>query len=113
MQGILCLSRANQSAHSARKTLRCRRPKQLARDECSRTRAWTWSRPGAGADVEEAFDRCSVSGLPGKRAPDEVLVERERPGIRVAVHEIDIGGLQVGRRQDDPGEDRRLEVRDV
>src|SRR5947208_14415639 len=37
----------------------------------------------------------------------------ERCGIRVSLVQIDVGGLEISRREDDAAEDRRLEVRHV
>src|SRR5438876_69161 len=67
----------------------------------------------AGADLPETLDRRGVAGARRERTPEEVLVERERAGVRVAMVEVDVRGLQVGGREDDALADRRLEVRHV
>ena len=54
-----------------------------------------------------------MTGLLRKRPPEEVLVERERAGVRIAALEVDVRRLQVRGRKHDALADRRLEVRDV
>src|SRR6185437_3150548 len=85
----------------------------LLRDEGARATAQAGARMGARADVPHAFDRCPVAGQLAERPPQEVLVERERAAVRVAVVEVDVRSLEIRRRQADTPEDRRLEVRDV
>src|SRR5438034_2694397 len=67
----------------------------------------------AGADLPQPPNRSRMPGARGERPPEQVLVEGERAGVRVAVVQVDVRGLQVGRRQDDALPGRRLEVRDV
>src|SRR4029079_7880004 len=88
-------------------------PPQVARDERARASAEPRPRPGARPDVVERVHRGAVSGLPRERPPEEILVECERPRVRVSALEVDVRGLQIGRRQDDALADRRLEIRDV
>src|SRR5438034_7206498 len=66
---------------------------------------------GAGADVPEAVDRRAVTGARGERPPEEVLVERERARVRVAVMQVDVRRVEVGRAQHDALADCGLEVR--
>ena len=83
MQRILCL----RAAHGRRA---CRSPAAEA-----------GPRPRARADVTEVAHGCRVARLLGKRPPEEVLVERERAGVRVTALEVDVRGLQVGGREHD------------
>src|SRR6266581_6696 len=78
MQGILCLPRPHQLADPAGETFRRRWAEEGLRDHRPRGGAEARARPGAGADLEETVDRCSVSRLPCERPPEEVLIERER-----------------------------------
>src|SRR5262249_43198363 len=73
-----------------------RRAEELLRDERSRARSEARAWMCAGADVPQAVDRRAVAGAAGERAPQEVLVERERAAVRVAVHEVRVRGLEVG-----------------
>ena len=63
---------------------------------------------GRGADVPDLRDVRAM-----RCAPEEVLVERQRAAVGVAVHQVDVRRLQVGGRERRAREDRRLEVRDV
>ena len=45
--------------------------------------------------------------------PEEVLVESERPAVGIAVKEVDVRPLQVGRRENHTRLDRALQVRDL
>jgi hypothetical protein len=83
------------------------------RDERPGTGAETRARPGARADLPEALDRGGVAGAAAERPPEEVLVERERAAVGIAVAEVDVRALQVVGTQRDALQDRRLEVRDV
>src|SRR5207253_185875 len=67
----------------------------------------------ARTDVPEAVDGRRVARVGGQRAPEQVLVECQRAGVRIAVVEVDVRRLQVGRREGDPLADRALEVRHV
>ena len=90
-----------------------RRLEQLVRDEGARARAEPGPGMRRGADVVQPLDGRRVAGLLGERAPEEVLVERERARVRIAAREVDVRRLEVGRREHDALEDRRLEVRRV
>src|ERR671935_1992394 len=87
------------------------RTEELFGDERSRAGAQPRPGPCARTDVEEVADRGAVARLCGKRPPEEVLVDRERSAVRVAALEVAIGGLEVGRREDDAFEDRAFQVR--
>src|SRR5437762_203521 len=89
------------------------RPQQLLRDE--RARAGAEAGPGMGArtDLIEAAERCRVAGEAPARPPDEVLVERARARVDVAARHVQVRTLDVGRREHDAPQDRRLEVRDL
>ena len=65
----------------------------------------------ARADLPEVLHRCGVPWARRERPPEQVLVERQRAGVRVAVVQIHVGGLQVGGRERDPLANRRLQVR--
>src|SRR5687768_2563352 len=84
---------------------------ELLGDERARARAEPRTGVRARPNVVEPCNRRLVSRLRGKRAPEEVLVEGERARVRVAVSEVDVRGLEIGRRQDDSCTNRRLEVR--
>src|SRR3954451_782966 len=95
------------------RTARSRWPEEVVRDERSGSGAEAGPRPRARTDVEDTVDRCAMSRLRRKRPPEEVLVERERPAVRIAVCEVRIRRLEIGRGEDDPRADRALELRDV
>src|SRR5205823_1981733 len=99
MQAILCLSGPQEPAEPRGEPLRRGGLQERLRDHCPGARAETGARPRARADVEEAVDRGSVSRLPGKRAPEEILIERQRARIRVALLEIGVRCLEIGRRE--------------
>src|SRR5918994_284773 len=73
---------------------------ELLGDERARARAEARTRVRARPDVVEPLDRRLVSRLGGKRAPQKVLVEGERARVRVAVSQVDVRGLEIGRRED-------------
>src|SRR5690349_9472772 len=85
----------------------------MLRDERPRASAEAGPGMGAGADLPQSLDRSRVPGARWEGPPEQVLVEGDRAGIRVAVMEVDVCGLQVGRREHNAPEDRRLEVRRV
>ena len=99
MQAILFLSRPQKRAEPPDEPLRRRRLQKSLRDEGPGARPEPRAWPCARADVEEAVDRGAVPGLAGERAPEEVLVERQRARVRVAVLEIDVCLLEIGRRR--------------
>src|SRR5207248_1757890 len=86
---------------------------QPLRDERARAGSEAGPRPGARTDVPEPLDRRRVAGAARERAPEEVLIERERTAVRIAVHEVDVHPLEVGRGENDAVQQARLEVRDV
>src|SRR5437660_854001 len=54
--------------------------------------------------------------MPGtfrERAPEEVLVERQRAAVRIPADEVDVQALQIVRPERDALDDARLEIRDV
>src|SRR5438128_6354324 len=55
----------------------------------------------------------ALHGRPVWSTPEEVLVERQRPAVRVAADEVDVDAPEIGRRDRDAVDDRALEVRDV
>ncbi len=63
--------------------------------------------------MEEPLDRRRVAGSPRERPPEEVLVERERAAVRVAVAEVDVQPLEVMWAEHHTLQYRRLEVRQV
>src|SRR5689334_2267004 len=83
------------------------------RNEGAGTSSESRSRPGAGTDVEEVSHRRSVARLLRERPPQEVLVERERAGVRVTLLEVDVRGLQVRGREHDAFANRGLEARNM
>src|SRR2546423_15363913 len=86
---------------------------ELARNEGAGAAAEPWTRPGARPDVKHLVDGRAVTRLLREGSPEEVLVECERPGVRIAPLEVDVRGLKVCRRQNDPFQHGRLQVRDV
>ena len=74
-------------------------------------------RPGPGQVLAPICHSRSTGvacpGLLPERPPEEVLVERERAAVGIAVPEVDVRPLQVVRAERDPLQDRRLEVGDV
>src|SRR5436190_12644004 len=88
-------------------------PEKFAREESTGTSPQSWTGPCARADLEEAAHRCAVPGLPRERPPQEVLVERERSGVRVALLEVDVRNLEVRGREHDALAQRRLQIGDV
>src|SRR5439155_6806285 len=92
------------------RALRQRRLEQLPRDDRPRARAEAGARPGARPDLPQPLDRRRMAGTAPERTPEEVMAERERAAVRVAVPEVDVGPLQVVRTERDPLQDRRLEV---
>src|SRR5262249_10226412 len=82
-------------------------------DERARAGAETWAGPRARADVPEALDRRGVAGTARERTPEEVLIERERAPIGVTVAQVDVQPLEIGRRDYDALEQRRLEIEDA
>src|SRR5207247_9250656 len=67
------------------------RPQQLPCNDRARAGPEPGSGPRARPDVEEAVDGCPVTGLCGERAPQEVLVERERAAVGVSPFEVRVG----------------------
>ena len=66
---------------------------QLARNEGAGAAAEPWTRPGARPDVKQVADGRPVTRLLRERSPEEVLVECERSGVRIAPFEVDVRGL--------------------
>ena len=81
----------------ASRPLRDGRLEQLRRDERARAGAEARTGPRARADVEQPLDRRRVPGAARERPPQEVLVERERAAVRVAVAQVDVLPLEVVR----------------
>src|SRR4051794_4034452 len=88
-------------------------PKEITRNEGAGPAAETRTWPSARSDVKNVADRSAMTGLLCERPPEEVLVERERAGVRIALLEVDVRGVQVGRGQNDAFQQRRLEVRNM
>jgi REP element-mobilizing transposase RayT len=86
--------------------LRDGRLEQLARDERARAGAESWARPRARTDVEQPPHRRRVTGVARERPPQEVLVERERSAVRVAVPQVDVRLLEIVRTERDTFHDR-------
>jgi hypothetical protein len=63
-------------------------------------------RPGPGC--VDAVDRRAMRGT-----PEEALIELQRSAVGIAVHEVDVGLLQIGRGQRRAPDDLLVEVRDV
>src|SRR5438477_8512908 len=87
--------------------------KKLARNEGARPAPEPRAGPGAGADLKDVADRRAMARLLRERPPEEVLVECERAGVRIAALEVDVRPLQIRRRQYNPFEHCRLEVHNV
>src|SRR5262249_42051708 len=81
------------------RSLRERRREQLPRDDRPGAGAEAGARPRARPDLPQPLDRRRVAGTAPERAPEEVLVERERAAVRIAVTEIDVRPLQVVRTE--------------
>src|SRR5207244_13652372 len=113
MQAILCLSGTQKRAEPPDDPLGRRRLQESLCDQRPGACAEARPRPGARADLEEAVDGGSMPGLAGEGTRDEVLVERQRARIWVALLEIDVRGLEIRRRKHDTTQDRGLEVRNV
>src|SRR5205823_2820940 len=103
----------DESAGPRDRTLRERRLEELARDDRSGAGAEPRAGPGARADLPEPLDRRGVAGAASEGSPEEVLVERERAAVGVAVPQVDVRPLQVVRAERDSLQDRGLEVGDV
>src|SRR5438874_92935 len=58
--------------------------KKLARNEGARPAPEPRAGPGAGADLKDVADRRAMARLLCDRPPEEVLVECERAGVRIA-----------------------------
>src|SRR5436190_3424865 len=82
-------------------------------DEGARAGAESGPGPCACADVPEPLDRSPVAGPRRERAPEEVLVERERAAVWIAVPQVDVQLLDVRRREYDAVEQARVEIRNV
>src|SRR5262249_45005397 len=65
------------------------------------------------SDVIEPGDGRAVIWEPCKRAQDEELVRRARAPVGVASNQIDIVGLEIGRREHYPLQNGVLQVRDL
>src|SRR5439155_3697168 len=89
------------------------RPEEVLRDQGSGAGAETRAGMRARPDVIEPVDRCAMAGERRAGTPDEVLVERARAAVDVPAGHVHVRGLDVGRREDDALEERRVEVREL
>src|SRR3954453_21502401 len=99
---------ADSPAQARGDPLRQRLLEQQRGHERSGAAAEAWPGMRRRAHVPHARDR-----RPVRRAPEEVLVERERAAVRIALDEVHVRRPEVGGRQHSAREDRRLEIRDL
>lgn len=62
------------------------------------------------ANVVEPGNRGSMAGKSRQRTHEEKLIGFARPAVGIATDQIDVAGLQIGRRQDDSFERRAFEI---
>ena len=88
--------------------------RQLLRDQVAGAGAEAGAGVGARADVPELLDRRLVARRRGRRAEEQVLVERARPRVDVAADPgSDSRASMSAGRHDDPCDGGAAQVRDV